>query len=302
MSTMEVKSRNNEYRGVNAHLNSELQGNTSEWETFHHMHISELVRTINKLLPSNYVVVPERALQIRTFHPSSGEEIIPGKSGRKKIEKPDAAIYRSQGSKDFALADEPISTPTLRLPAKDTIDDPESLLTAISIRLVKHRQFGDPITWIELLSTTNKPYHSGYDQYREKRRHALLGGAVFVEIDYLHESLPVIRGLTPYPDEEAFPYYIAVTTPRPTFDEGITDVYGFGVDEALPTVPIPLADDNFISLDFNKVYNDAFDSTSYYSQLVDYSQEPPRMNSYRADDQERIRARMAAVQEAQKQV
>lgn len=294
---MPIHSRTNQYLGINAHLNSRLQGEFGTWGIFHSSHITDLARAIDAKLPPGYVVEPEKGLQIVEFHPDTGEAV------RVRRRKPDLTIYdtdlaarRSGG----ALA--ATTAPTLTLSALEAIDEnPELYYPALAIREVEvDGEIGRAVTWIELLSPTNKSSEPGFLQYSEKRISTLRSHVSLVEIDYLHETLSPIPTLPSYPDRErgAYPYTVVVTDPRPTLQEGRMNVYGFGVDEAMPVVPIPLAGEEAIALDFGAVYHQTFASLRSFSLRVDYEQLPDRFETYHEADQARIRARMAAVQEA----
>lgn len=247
---MAIRSRKNQYRGINAHLHSRLQNVAAGWEPFHGKHIGDLAEAIDPLLPPGYLVDFAKSMQIH----------------------------------------------------EDEEDD-EMYLRALVIRHINDEDdLGTPVTWIELLSPTNKPGGTGALQYREKRIATLHSGLVLVEMDYLHQTLSPISRLPSYPDGEAgaFPYTLVVTDPRPTLELGKMDVYGFVVDEPLPIINIPLADDDSFALDFDAAYQKTFASLAAYSQRVDYASEPERFDSYSADDQGRIRDRMAAVMDAER--
>ena len=73
------------------------------------------------------------------------------------------------------------------------------------------------------------------------------------------------------------------------------EVYRFGVDDPIPRIRVPMAGDDSVVVKFGDVYNQTYTANSYYGMvLVDYEKEPVRMETYSPDDQERIRARMAA--------
>jgi hypothetical protein len=128
-----------------------------------------------------------------------------------------------------------------------------------------------------------------------QRTGALLGSIVMVEIDYLHQTPPFIGRIPRYPAEGAYPYYILMTTPRPHLEEGHSYFYGFHIDQEIPIVPIPLLSEDVIKLDFGMIYNRTFLSANAFAYQVDYEQDPPRIETYSPDDQQRIRARMKAV-------
>src|SRR5690349_17706332 len=268
---MAIKLRVNAYKGVNAHLHSSLQNEDSAWEVFHSAHITHMAQQIDKLLPEGYIVEPERSLQIREYDPSTGELVFV----KRKNPKPDITIYETESQSSHSAKSNPLATlPTLTLPAIESIeDDEETYLRAVIIReLQSDGKLGKAVTWIELLSPTNKPPGEGYIQYREKRTSTLQSGIVLVEIDYLHQTRSPIKGVKNYPNREAssFPYSIVVTNPRPDLQTGTMNTYGLYVDQDLPIIEIPLRNDAVFSLDFSSVYNQTFESLRAFSFRVDY--------------------------------
>jgi hypothetical protein len=71
------------------------------------------------------------------------------------------------------------------------------------------------------------------------------------------------------------------------------------VDQPLPIAPVPLAmEDAPILLNIEALYHQTYESVNAYEYLVDYEQLPERFDTYMEVDQERIHARMRAVQQA----
>jgi hypothetical protein len=154
------------------------------------------------------------------------------------------------------------------------------------------------VTRVELLSPANKPSGSHYDIYLAKRLQTLGSGLRIVEVDYLHERRPIIARIPSYVDRQpgAHPYNIIVNDPRPTFLEGQTQVYGFGVLDRPPIIAVPLAGDDRMVLDIQAIYNRTVESSRLFRLvLVDYAQEPVNFAAYTEADQARIRERMAAI-------
>jgi len=284
---MPLRRTQNLYRGVNAHLHSRLQNTPDGWQEFHAQHIVDIARAIYPLLPPGYAVFTERSFQIRAIHPDTGEEIRP----RRKI-RPDVGITsRESSSTDLSPNIYGVTAPTLTLPASAAIDDEEIYLTAAVIRKIENDEIGTPVTWVELLSPTNKPGGTGFTQYTEKRLRSFQTGITLIEIDYLHQSRPVIHSVPSYPDGEldSHPYSIVVTTPLPTLAEGKMLVYGFDVDGAMPIAPVPLLESESITLDFGAVYRQTYEGTNAFNLRVDYEKLPDRFESYSPADQEHIR-------------
>jgi hypothetical protein len=233
---MAMIKRDNQYRGINAHLHSHFQhDNTNAWGEFHGLHLGDMARELNEQLPERYIVRYERSI-----------------------------------------------------PFTD-----EDYLRALVIR---ERDTNQVVTRIELLSATNKLPGEGADQYIAKRSSALWDATVLVEIDYLHESQSPIAGVPRYPvDEGSYPYLITVTDPRPLLQQGHMRLYGFRVDDAIPTVPIPLAEDEVLVYDFGAVYDYTFRSMASFYREVDYAQEPAFLERYAEIDRARISAVQARV-------
>lgn len=287
---MPIHFDENQYRGVNAHLHSFLQ-QRGGWETFHSDHIAELRRTISRVLPSGYFALSEKSLQISGFNPVTGES-------RQGVIRPDIEIYRTpsvQSGSDATLM--ALDPPAEVVSIAETLSDIEHLTSIV----IYQQQSDDqliPVTRIELLSPANKPLGSHHEAYILKRDETLIGGVNLIEIDYLHQTPPIIKILPSYPQRQpkAFPYTILVSRPYPTLEKGQVAIYGFYVDDPIPKIAVPLAGADSIGIDLGAVYNRTFADNVYYGRrVVNYEEEPAQMESYSEADQGRIRERMAAV-------
>jgi hypothetical protein len=280
-------SDRNLYPGINAHLNSFLQQPDGGWETFHSSHISDIRTAIDFQLPPNYYAVQEKSLQIGAV----GFDF-----GQTKRTVPDVSIYQSQPSGAAGSPAEADYVPTATLPL--VLEDEDDYLSAVIIYEFEPGNLpGRPITRIELLSPSNKPPNRDARQYLSRRIVTLRGGINLVEIDYLHETRPVIRDIRSYADgdEGSYPYMILVSRPFPTPEQGHTDLYGFGVDDPLPDVSIPLVGDEAVALDFGSVYNRTIAQVRVFRMLADYDTEPVNFGHYRDADQSLIRQRLAQI-------
>jgi hypothetical protein len=146
---------------------------------------------------------------------------------------------------------------------------------------------------IEVIHPENKPNATYNERYQAKRLEWLKSGIPLIEIDYLHETSPIIRQLPSYTkrDSGAFPYTIAISDPRPNFNEGRMLVYGVGIDEALPKILIPLDGKDSLMFDLGSPYRQAI-SGRIFRSVMDYSQLPLNFERYSPVDQERIRKRV----------
>jgi hypothetical protein len=287
---MPLHTRKNQYQGINAHLHSYFQSQGG-WSSFHTNFIAALARVLNDQLPDGFVVDIEQSLQIREIHPDTGERL--------RRPEPDLTIYRFR---ETTVSGSTVGVATLTQPIANSLDVTEDMYysAVVVYRTTPDSILGQAVTRIELLSPTNK-LGEGYLQYRDKRYAGLKSGVALVEIDFLHETPPVVKGLAHYPDEgDSYPYNITVSDPTPSFEAGLAQTYAFGVDTPVPTIALPLGQGNAIPLDINPIYNDVYLSLVAYSRRVDYDMLPLRFERYSTTDQARIRQRMEAVQTAQR--
>jgi len=297
-----VRSLKNQYRGINAHLHSYLQ-REGGWPEFHSQYIIQLSNALKSaLLPMGYTTAIEPSIQIRridTFSEPSYPEA-------------DIAIY------DFDSLGYQKTVPSLRIssPGELVLSVEEMLreqtlsekdYNAIKIYEVKPVKLdrGEPIAWIELLSPSNKPGGQDAKVYFSKRANLIEGGMVFVEIGYLHESSPTLKGIANYrirknqPSEaDAHPYRIIIVDPRPDIKNGVVRVNEFDVDAPIPTLSIQLNREDVLTFDFNAPYQKTFAEALYGLEWVDYRQLPLNFERYSYADQTRIAARVLAVLEA----
>ncbi|MBI5670161.1 MAG: DUF4058 family protein [Chloroflexi bacterium] len=292
---MPIQSVVNQYLGVNAHLQSYYQARGG-WEGFHNKHIADLGEAINALLPEGYIVDMEQSLQIRE------ERLDTGETAAIRL-KADVTIY--QTSRTNLPPNLPRSAATLERPLLETLDgwDEDVYYPALIVYQVEENigGLGKPVTRIELLSPTNKTGEAGR-QYRDKRRAVVRSGLQLVEIDYQHETPSPVKDILLYPQQPgSYPYSITISRPRPSIETGTSRTYAFYVDDPVPTIPIPLAENDEITVPLNTVYNRTYSSLRAYSFRVDYERLPERFERYSEFDQQRIHTRMALVADLYRQ-
>jgi len=269
-------SRKNRFPGINPQLNSLLQSPGTEeqptlWHTFHTSHIAHIVDFLNDQLPDNYAAYPEQSLQTREFD-SSGTVTL-------RRPEPDVTVFQESPSSGVQVA-AVSGSPTWQMDIIEVLEPLKHPAAAIIREASTQSELGQIVTRIELLSPSNKRPGS---PYFTKRIEALQSGLPLVEIDYLHEQPPVVSKLPVYPHEPgSYPYYIAVSDPRPVWEEGVVSVYGFGVDDPAATFPLPLMDDEKLLFDLNAVYQHTFER-GRWSHHVDYAQRPVRWETYHSE-------------------
>jgi hypothetical protein len=292
---MPITLKDNQYNGINAHLHSLFQSGTLDyqWGSFHSRHISHLADALQERLPPGYRAFDEQSLQIRLD--TDWEDTTTQRR------KPDVTIYSSETALPHptALAETAIK-PFWEAALDEAWLAPEDEMKAIMVYHVGGRA-RVPVTRIELLSPANKQRGRHFRQYESKRWEALRGGLPLVEIDYLHESASPVPGLPRYPtDPNSLPYHITISDPRLPPPYKSVRSFGFRVDENIPPLMLPLAGDEVVEMDFDAPYQHTF-RAGRWGEDVDYAQAPPRISSYREDDQQAIRDKMRAVQAAQGQ-
>ncbi|MCU0480380.1 MAG: DUF4058 family protein [Anaerolineae bacterium] len=244
------KMRQNLFIGVHPYINSWLQTPSdteglSGWGAFHASHVVIIAEVIQSVLPEHYVAFAEQSIQLTGWDWDSGQVERP--------RKPDVTILQSRPSSGFTgLQNAP--TPTMVFDLDEPEEFPEPMKRVV-IREFRDGRIGRPVTAIELLSPTNKLPKSDYYHYQRKRQEVIISGVSLVEIDYLHESRPIIAQIPHYPDQpNSHPYYILVTDVRPTQFRKTANVFAFGLDEPIPHIPIPLAGDESVILDLMQAY------------------------------------------------
>ncbi|GIK62607.1 MAG: hypothetical protein BroJett018_04010 [Chloroflexota bacterium] len=296
---MPIRSRINQYWGINAHFQSYAQHERDGWVSFHNTHITHLCEAIDRLLPPGYEVVPERSLQIRMYDPLTGKQTT-------RRPEPDITIWDTQPYSKRPSSSNPAITPAAPVATKPLLEtmtlQEETRLKAVLIREIMPDGEAIPVTRIELISPANKIGEERL-RYLAKRDATLESGTVLVEVDYIHELDSIILGVPSYArrDADSYPYTIIVSDPRPTVVEGQARIFGFHVDEPIPPIEIPLADSEHLLLNFVEVYNRTFSSLSAFATRADYAHEPIGFETYHPTDQLRIWGRMIAVVKAEKE-
>jgi hypothetical protein len=289
---MPIHSDKNLYPGVNPHLNSELQQPHSEWASFHSDFITLLRVELDTILPRPYYVASELSLQVGTY-----DRLSDAPFGRPTRTIPDVAIVRPTSFTEHGGSKQR-GNPTFTMPLIETVEDEEELYAVVIYRSDTASKRGVPVTRLEVLSPANKYGGSHYASYLTKRQETLYSSICLVELDFLHEQQALLKYIPNYlaREENAFPYAIIVNDPHPTFDEGIVNVFGFGVLDPLPVLDIPLAGSDFVTVDFGPIYNRTMESSRLFREiLVDYEKDPVNFEAYHEADRAAIREHMAKI-------
>jgi hypothetical protein len=279
-----VRAVKNQYRGINAHLHSFWQA-TNTWSRFHHAYIVYLQEVLREqLLPLGYAVEIEESLQIRRLD-----------TGISRRSRSDVVVYDSTPSQTTVGIPALIANATIAEVLDD--EDEEHPYLAITLHpLSTDLTMGDAVTWIEVLSPTNKGDSVDARAYLGKRRALLDTEMIFIEVDFLHETPPTFSKLADYTQHEAgsHPYRMIALDPRHDFRYGPAQRSEFDVDSPIPNVALLLSEMNNVELKFDEAYRRMFERGNFGYQL-DYAALPHHFDRYSAADQTRIARRMVAV-------
>ena len=224
----------------------------SLWPDLHHNLIGLFRRFLVPQLPDLYTTrVERRTYQLRVDDPGV------------RVAIPDVHILR-EAVPAFRVgsAGHGVSRPTavLTMPAGIEFREPR-----LSIR---DRRTKRVVTWIELLSPTNKEAGShGREIYLAKRKRILRSRASLVEIDLLRRG-ERFRYFEPLPEGD---YYGFVSRAGKRTE---SEVYAVRLADALPVLPVPLASpDKDVRLDLPEALNRAY-AEARYDRDVDYGSPP----------------------------
>jgi len=277
----EQQSVQNQFRGINPHLHSQLQAD-GNWDNFHVNHISDLTRFLQRdLRELGYLAQAEQSLQIRRRDETT------------RAPESDVTIYDREQHPPTTTG----LTGGLALSVPELLDLSEADLAtyrAIGIyQKTSDDSRGDAVAWLELLSPANKPNGRHFTSYRDKRTALLQAGLVFIELDYLHHQPPTI---TLPPTADRSPFRILIIDPRPDWLRGDGRVYAIHVDDPLPTLTIPLNAGDSIDFNFDAPYQQTFTGL-FFGDEVDYAQLPTAWGSYSSTDKARILSRLLSLRD-----
>jgi hypothetical protein len=280
---MSIRTRKNLFRGINPHLLSTYQANRT-WSRFHNVYISDLARHIRELArPLGYAVEVEDSIQVMRLD-----------------------TFEERATRADVLISDPFrrsragNAPTGEWVLEELIaDEAETFYSAIAL-YDRRDSHAEPVSWIELLSPTNKSNSPDASHYLVKRRDLLAAGIGFVELDFLHETPSTFRTLADYTRQQVDSHTYRVSALHPAEDDwrkGRGDLREFDVDMAIPSLSIPLNENDFITVNFDQCYQSMY-LNDFRGDDVDYTQLPLHFDRYSPADQQRIVNKMLAIIQA----
>ena len=263
-SAMKASDTNNPFPGMNPWLES-------HWGDVHTCLTTYARDQLQPQLPpglrariEEYVAVEEEDVEFERRRARFAPDV-------RVIERPRAPTDFRGSAAALAAVAEPVIVP------RET--EPETLH---QIQIVDTQAGHRIVTSIEFLSVANKVGEEGREQYRKKQRTMLAGRVNLVEIDLLRAGkwvLAVPRGHVPKPCRE--PYRISVVRAA---RQDVAEVYPVSLCEPLPTVRIPLRDeDDDVPLQLQPLLDLAYVNGRYWEDL-DYKADPePPLSTADAD-------------------
>jgi Protein of unknown function (DUF4058) len=230
------------------------------WEDFHTEFITGVRAVLAPSLVPRYVVRIEERIYVE-YAPEDPEHLI----------IPDIAVAEVENALAPVTGSAATATAVVAAPVLRTVPMPQRRQEAFLT--VRERTDMTVITVIEVLSPTNKRAHSdGRRKYLRKRGHVLLSPAHLVELDLLRggERLPTREPLPPGD-------YYALVCREP--NRPIAEVYAWTLRDPLPSLPIPLAEeDDDLILDLQAVFTAVYDRALYAYSLDYRSLTEPRLS------------------------
>jgi hypothetical protein len=238
------------FPGMNPYLEA------AHWAGVHHWLITELaIALYSQLSPDYYAAVEVRIYEMTDFEAGLLSTPDPGPQP--------APIHPAQSSAVTA----PIA---VLLPTLQTFRE-----GYLEVRKVVTHQV---ITVIELLSPPNKQPGKGRSQYAQKRQDILASQTHLVEIDLLRKGKSMAFSSAATPTH--YRILVSQSQRRPR-----ADLYGFNLQEMIPTFPLPLTGEDAEPMINLKTYLDNLYDLGRYELQIDYVQEPPQPKLADADRQ-----------------
>jgi Protein of unknown function (DUF4058) len=232
------------------------------WSEFHNRLIVALADAlVPSLLPRYYVGV-----ETRTYRDSSEGELLIG--------IPDAVILSTKGQRqDFPAQDQAIASTSVATKVKSQeVTLPVS--SEIKERYLKVREAGTDavVTVIEVLSPKNKRKGDGRLAYEAKRQRILDSASHLVEIDLLRSDSPMAMEGAAGSDYRILVSRWSPTDRRSSELRPKAELYGFTVQEAIPSFPLPLKlPSEMVLVDLQAIVQGVYERGGY-AVRIDYQQ------------------------------
>jgi hypothetical protein len=221
------------------------------WHDFHYRFIVAAADAITAQVRPNYIVKIDSHIYLHEL-PDQPRQLV----GRG-----DANILHVAGSKETSPA--PVATMEAPVTGRIELAVDEERLSYLEI---VDREQRDVVAFLELLSPTNKFAGSDREQYLGKRRRLLRSAAHLVEIDLLRAGPRM-----PVEDPPRCDYLILVSRAEHRPD---VQLWPLMLRQSLPTIPIPLRNQQEAGLDIQATLHRVYDSAGYADYIYEKMPEP----------------------------
>lgn len=150
----------------------------------------------------------------------------------------------------------------------------------LSVEVRDPRRRHKLITFIEIVSPSNKIAGLDRESYLEKHREVFASDASLIEIDLLRGGrrlLPNPRVQQRLSELDPTPDYLVLANRAWTRGEGVGewDLFAISLREMLPVISVPLrVNEPEVPLDLQHVFNRTYDGGPYQRGALDYSSPP----------------------------
>lgn len=233
----------------------------SRWSEVHSRLIGAIANGLEKSLSDAYFISVEK----RVYQLTSDDAVLIG--------IPDTTLATfsraiNNSPREAATVVQAAATATLE-PTADylTVTLPIPLEIRESFLEVRDIDTGEVITAIEVLSPVNKRSGDGRRIYESKRQ-AILGSQThFIEIDLLRSGSPMAMRETLEPTD----YRLLVSRAS---DRPLAQLYGFNVEQPIPTIPVPLRiGEQDLALNLKTLLDEIY-AQARYARRIDYQAAP----------------------------
>lgn len=243
------------------------------WPDFHDRFASEVSAVLNATLPAPYYARLQMRPEVGVVDDDTGEAY------RRSI-VPDVTVIEHTGSGEGAGMAATAVLPRTEVSGHLTIILPALPGRHLSVEVRDPRRGHRLITFIEIVSPSNKT--AGLDRVSYLDKHAEVFGsdASLIEIDLLRGGqrlFPNPRVRWRFSQLDPAPDYLALVNRAWTRVDGTGawDMFAISLREMLPVIAVPLRiSEPEVPLDLQHVFNRAYDAGPYRRGALDYAAPP----------------------------
>jgi Protein of unknown function (DUF4058) len=243
------------------------------WQGFHNSFVVYLRDQLQPLLGQRYIAAVEERVFVE---------------GPERAVVPDVLVKRTRPSEAGAMAVATVDADEPVVVRVESLEIHESY-----VEILDRKSGQRVVTVIELVSPTNKMAGPGRDSYVNKQREILASQTHLVEIDLLRGGQHVLA-VPQWATQDQLPYDYLVSVNRARDRREEFDVYAKRLQDRLPKIRVPLADDDpDVALDLQSVLAQAYEMGRYGERL---NYQPPCQPPLTAEQREWVQRQLVALQ------